>query len=492
MTGSEGITNRPRDVVAVTERRDLLPAFSRSSRNLPIEVLLMIFKLLDKSHLKAIRCACKFFKSLVSPRLFDKIYISPHSQNLDVFRQISEHSDLCRHPRELVYDVQRFEANIELREYSKKLSHQLHCLFELWPGSQIHHADKEIEELLCEVKNRSSKHEIYSTYRVVQRGLEIYREKAEEEEHYNSGQMFGCLCVGLMKLPYLDKVEFQTAWDDRRLSSVDWSKSPRDPRFLSSPLARSWSPFHLKPEAPFIDANTVHEFDNVISAFSLTKRPLRELQSGSRVEVPYEKFSTNSRLSRTFRQHSLPVMYSLECLNLQVDTKRFSMEEDLSQRLAKEKILSVDLLAATLRHLPRLRRLSLSGGIQDDGNGLLSISELFQAVRFPHLKVLKLCAMLGSAADILAFLRAQPRLCHLELSFIELSEGTWACLVDDLRRWLDMRRWLPLESAVLGLPLRQDGGVDLWEEDVWVDENMPDQIEDYILYGGKNPLLVPE
>ncbi|MCJ1264678.1 hypothetical protein MMC22_004552 [Lobaria immixta] len=487
MTGSEGITNRSRDVVALTQGRDieLLPALSKSHRKLPNEVLLMIFKLLDKSDLKAIRCACKFFESSVSPLLFDKIYISPHRINMDVFRQITEHSDLCRYPRELVYDVQRFKANIDLREYFQNLWDQLRSLSLRWFGSEIHHADKEIEGLLRMARDRLYIYEGYSKYRVVQRGLEIYREKAEEEDHYNSGQLFGCLCIGLMKLPYLDKIEFQTRWKDAYLLSVNLSIPPRDLRMFSSPLARTWSPFHLKPEARFSDVSIVHEFDNVITAFALTKRPLRVLDAHCLVWVPYEKFYTKSRLSRTFHQHGLAAMNSLEFLTLQVDTTPFSKGEDLSDQehgFAKEKTLSVDLLAAALRHLPRLRRLSLSGGIQDDGNGLLSISELFQAVRFPDLEVLILKAMLGSAADILAFLRMQPRLCQLTLSFIELSEGTWASLVDD------MRRWLLLESAVLGLPLRQDGGVDLWDEDAWVDEDIPDQIEEYVLYGGKNPL----
>ncbi|MCJ1265878.1 hypothetical protein MMC22_005760 [Lobaria immixta] len=406
---------------------------------------------------------------------------------MEVFRQITEHSDLCRYPRKLVYDIQTFKANIDLREYFETLCDQL-TLLSHGSGSEIHHADKEIESLLRMVQDRPCKYEGYSTYRVVQRGLEIYREKAEEEDHYNSGQLFGCLCIGLMKLPCLDKVEFQVAWRDQPLSPVDWSNPLRDLRIFSSPLARTWSPFHLTPEAPIMEANTVHEFDNVISAFALTKRPLRILKGGCLVSVPYEIFYTNSRLSRTFRQHSRAAMCSLEYLDLQVDPKHYSTEDGSSdpEHEPKEKTLSVDLLAAALVHMPRLKHLSLCGGIQKDGNGLLSISELFQAVRLPALEILELCAMLGSAADILAFLRAQPRLRRLELSTIELSEGTWAGLVDD------MRRRLPLESAVLVLPLRHGGGVDLWDIDAWVEEDMAVKIEDYILHGGKNPLRVPE
>ncbi|MCJ1267396.1 hypothetical protein MMC22_007281 [Lobaria immixta] len=479
-----------------TKGRDLelLTAFSTSSRHLPNEVLLMIFKLLDKNDLKSVRCACKFFEPLVSPRLFDEIYISPHGQNLDVFRNITEHSVLCRYPRELVYNVQRFKANIDRREYFRGLCHQLRCYALRFLRSNIHHADKEIEGLMHMARDSlaggsPNKSEDYYTSRIVQRGFDTYREKAEEEAHYNNtGQLLACLCLGLTKLPYLDTVQFNSSWGNAQFSSVNWSKSSRGLGYFPSPFARAWSTFHLMPKAPQFGANIVHEFDNVISAFSLTKRPLKVLKADAFVSVPYEKFYTRSSLSRTFRQHSLAAMYHLECIRLQMDMHHYSAEQgslDSENGFAEEKTLPVDLLATALLHMPRLRILSLAGSIRADGSGMMSISELFQAVRLPALEELDLSAMMGSAADILGFLRAQPRLSILNLSSIELSEGNWADLVDD------MRRWLPLEAVDLDLSLRQDGAVDIWDECAWGDEGMSGQIENYILHGGKNPLRVP-
>ncbi|MCJ1264693.1 hypothetical protein MMC22_004567 [Lobaria immixta] len=493
MTSSEGTANGSHDTVTVTKGTDLklLPSCSRSPGNLSNEVLLMIFKLLDKDHLKSVRCACKFFGPLASPLLFDQIYISPHRPNLDVFRHMTEHSELCRYPRELVYDVQRFKATIDSREYFKNLCDQLRHYTSRDSRFNIPHVDKEIEGLVGMARGPPREDDSYSTCRVVLRGLEIYRQKAEEEDYYsNSGQLLACLCVGLVKLPYLDKVMFQSTWEDGDLFSENWSESPREPRLFSSPLARAWSSFHLKPVAPSFDANTVHEFDNVISAFSLTKRPLRALHAGSLMfNMPYEKFYTKSRLSRTFRQHGPTATHHLECLQLDIDTRHYSARE-LSDSgnivFTRERTPPVDLLAAAFLHMPGLRHLWLSSVDHDDGNGLLSISELFQAVRLPALEHLSLWGMLGSVADILAFLRAQSRLRTLELCNIELSEGTWAGLVDD------MRRCLSLESVNLIPSLRQGGGVDIWDEDAWEDENMTGEVEKYILHGGTNPLRVPE
>lgn len=127
--------------------------------------------------------------------------------------------------------------------------------------------------------------------------------------------------------------------------------------------------------------------------------------------------------------------------------------------------------------MPRLTYLSLHGSGSDS---MLSISELFQNVTLPALEYLDLNGMLGSAADICTFLRAQPRLRELYFGRIELSEGTWAGLVDD------MRRWLHLNTLDWDLPLRENGGVDLWDEDGWIDLSC--QISYYVRNGGENPL----
>ncbi|MCJ1260266.1 hypothetical protein MMC22_000126 [Lobaria immixta] len=386
MFDSEDTANDFGDVVMVTKEMDieLFASVSRWPRNLPIEVLLMVFMLLDKNHLKSLRCVGKFFERLISPLLFDTIHISPHSQNLEAFRQITEHSDLCRYPRVLVYDVQRFKANIDPCEYYKELCHQLHSLRMDGSHSDIPQVDTEVEGFMRRARNCPDEYEGYSNCRVFRRGFESYRQKAEEEDHYNSsGQLLALLCIGLSKLPSLDTVNFKSRWVNWHLRSVDMSQSLRGLRIFSSPLARAWSPFHLKPNASSNQANTVHEFDNVISAFSLTKRRLKVLKSGCLNTVPYEKLYTKPPLSRTFREHSLAAMYSLKRLTLRIDRKHYSVEEGLSDPgnvFPEEKTLSVDLLAAALLRTPGLIHLSLTGEIRRDGDGLISISELFQTV----------------------------------------------------------------------------------------------------------------
>lgn len=180
-----------------------------------------------------------------------------------------------------------------------------------------------------------------------------------------------------MRLTHVDKVEFQDHWDDSHLQSIDWSKIPRDLHLFSSPLARIWSPFHLEPGSKIFDAPITVEFDNVIKAFSLTRKPLRLLDTSGSLAA-YEIFHSKSLLSRAFRQHSLSAMYCLESLSMIVDMRHFSQSglveifED-----PKQKTLSVDLLAVALRYMPGLRSLALNVSITDPGNGLISMNDLF-------------------------------------------------------------------------------------------------------------------
>lgn len=511
MTGSDGTTNGSHNVVAITKAGslDLLPSVAGSPKTLPNEVLTMIFNPLGKDQLKAVRCVCRLFARLVSSLLFDEVYISPHEPNLDVFRQISEHQDLCRYPRTLIYDLQAFEHNIDLKEYYKELCYQLHIFLTPYPKSSIQHVDKDLEGLLrmTKVSSYSAKHnrdeyDSFSTCRVVQRGHELYLKRAEEQDHYNNGELLARLCIGLMRLTNVDKMMFQQKWSDLHLRSIKWSTNPRDLRLSSSPLARTWSPFHLQPGSSVIEKvlgtpSTVEqvlgtpstvEFDNVISAFSLTRRPLRELNFIGFPCVPYEIFHSKSFLSRTFCQHSFPATYHLERLSLAIDRRHHSQSGSGDSILEdpEEKTLSVDLLAVALHNMPALRSLSLHGFPDNSaGTGLISMSELFQTYTLPALEVLDLGGMLGSAVYICAFLRNQPQLRKLKLRGIELSEGTWVSVVDD------MRRWLLLDSVDLQVPLREDGGVDIWDSISWYRLDITAQIKEYVLNGGENPLRAP-
>lgn len=497
MTDPNVRPSRSLEVVAAEKARDLspFPSVAGLARTLPNEVLLIVFNPLEKIELKVVRCVCQLFARLASPLLFDRIYISPHRQNLDVFCNIAQHKYLCHYPRMLIYDVQAFKENIDHEDYYKKLCHQLYRLLNFGPWTAVEHVDKELEGLLRMAKTSPNPakyspnlYEKFSNCRIVQRGLEVYAETAEEQHHYNGGELLASLCIGLTRLTRVDEVRFQYGWRDWHSRPIDWTKKPRDLRLSPSPLARVWSPFHLKPSSTECDTPITLEFDNVLRAFSLTGKPLKALDTSSPQKLAYEIFHSKSSLSRTFRQHSFPAMYFLENLTLQLNMYHYS-QSGAKLEDPIEKTLPVDLLRVAVHSMPNLKSLTLDGNVCDTGNGLVSMRDLFHTFAMPALEELDLSGMLGSASHIAAFLRAQRRLRRLSLRAIELCEGTWVDLVDDLRRWM-----AHLISLDIQLPLREDGGVDLWDDESWMELEVSKLIEDYVIEGegAGNPLRAPK
>ncbi|MCJ1464998.1 hypothetical protein MMC07_003613 [Pseudocyphellaria aurata] len=491
MSGSERSTSPY--LAAWLDAHDNSPPITEWLKDLPTDVLLIIFGVMEKSQLKTVRRVCKFFCRLTSPLLFDEIYISPHERNLDVFRKISNHPELCYYPRKLVYDVQEFNSNIGQQEYYASLCQQLYVSFHDWPESFNNNIPGVAKDFLLMVsesrepaKSNPNSYAKHSTCRPVKQGLERYLQMADEAHYYlSTGEFAACLSLGLTRLNHVDIVEFQDCWTTQYLTPGEANEHLRDRRSSSGPLARAWSIWYLQPELP---ATITPEFEMAIMAFSLTRRPLRLLKTSPTLRVGYDLFKSNQFESYSFYQHGISAMRSLESLSLKIETRDLSLNEAEETVLEdpSEKTQSVDLLAAALRQMPGLRRLSLKGCIGANGNGLLSIYELFDQLTLPALERLNLSGMLGCQSDVSAFLQEQPRLRDLTLQEIELRDGTWADLVED------MRRFVPLNSLTLRLPLRDNGeGMLRWTEANWEASGISESIECYVLHGGENPLRRP-
>src|SRR4029077_17509103 len=70
---------------------------------LPTEILLEVFGFVNKVDLKSLRLASKKFNAIASSMLFMSVNASPHNQDLEVLRLISEHEDFRHYVREIVY-----------------------------------------------------------------------------------------------------------------------------------------------------------------------------------------------------------------------------------------------------------------------------------------------------------------------------------------------------------------------------------------------------
>ena len=59
--------------------------------DIPNKIILQIFQLLEKSDLKSARLVKKTWTVVAAKLLFDQVYVSPHSENLEVFTAIAQH-----------------------------------------------------------------------------------------------------------------------------------------------------------------------------------------------------------------------------------------------------------------------------------------------------------------------------------------------------------------------------------------------------------------
>ena len=92
---------------------------------LPNEILLIIFKFSEKIDLKSIRACSKICCSLTTDLLFDRIYVSPHWKDLEVFTQITEHPSIRKSGRHLVYGMARFRQIDSYEDYCRHLLFQI-------------------------------------------------------------------------------------------------------------------------------------------------------------------------------------------------------------------------------------------------------------------------------------------------------------------------------------------------------------------------------
>lgn len=94
---------------------------------LPDELLLITLSYLNKRDLKTARVVCKTWSCCSAEYLFDKVFVSPHELNLQVFKDISQHPLLRKCVRTLEYDGAHFLPNMTFASYFTELLNDVSC-----------------------------------------------------------------------------------------------------------------------------------------------------------------------------------------------------------------------------------------------------------------------------------------------------------------------------------------------------------------------------
>lgn len=483
----------PMDIDSMEE--DILP-LHRLTQGLPNELWIIIFTFLKKNNLKSVRRVCQRFSLLAGPLLFDRVYVSAHQINMDVFAEIAQHPTLSLYPRVLVYQVVQFRTkpDYSLQKYFIRLCNQLRFFL---PNlvNKSHLFSEECRELLRVAEKCGDDREAPEPYpdatsfQIVQQGFKYYTEKVAEENHINQSREFlASLCLGLAKLINVRKVEMGK-WYDFIGTNIDRSNIPLDLSFQPCPLARSWNLFHLQPGC--ITWGRYLEFDNVLSMFSLTRRCMQHLDFNFCHIVLREVFDPKLKLSRSFRQHGFGTMKHLERLTIRIENpmcprwEASSAASELDGGTVERKDVSMKLLADILPQMRKLQQLSLCiiavTPSPYQNMEFHPFSDIFSNHKLPALHSLRLQGFTGTEAQMSAFIRANPQLRHVNFTLIKLDDGLWADLLDN------MRKWLHLQTLHLVGPLWMTHmeSVDLFGLLV---PDLLRKLEQYVLHGGRNPL----
>lgn len=78
--------------------------------SLPIEVLTSVLSELPNRAIKNLRLASKYFRD-VAPLRLDRVFLSPHPRDVEIFEAIAADDTFCQHIFEIVYDDTRFHRD---------------------------------------------------------------------------------------------------------------------------------------------------------------------------------------------------------------------------------------------------------------------------------------------------------------------------------------------------------------------------------------------
>ena len=471
---------------------------------LPNEILSLIFQRLNKSNLKMARLVCKPWASMVNPILLDQVFVSPNNLQMEVFANIASHPIFSQTVRKLVYSTLKFDR-LNRGDYGARLFSHIRGYLphhphwnedKTWPQ----HLDCGIQKVLCYVhENRlstaPSSPAVILRSELLRQGFFAYqRAYIQQDDAETNGEFLARLCLGLSKISKVTCLQFMCSWTSFPANrGCDCFPPCPNPCYSGSgPLARSWGRLFPRPTCqPSADRPTGYfEFDAALRAISLTGHKLDKIDIPTNFGVSQNFWDAESPYSRVIIDDKNIWFNTTSLRALTLRIKPYDHSEHANQ-IHRNGSDYIRLLPAWLYKMHCLRFLDLGLGHSTDMMDndyreqlpMRSIEEVFLFDRsLSRLEILKLQGTRGTAAQFLTLFRLQPALRHIVLEYIELAEGSWETLFDQMHVSLN------LQSLELRLELINADGSRLMDPDVWYENDVRQKIESYVLRGGSNPL----
>ena len=489
---------------------------------LPTELILQVLQNLPNRELKAVRLTSKEFSACAAEFLFRKVYISKQKEDLDGFKEFTNHPPIRKCVKTLEYDAIGFPADFSEASYYKHLWLQVEVMLKHTEREKPSVSpDPQINDFVSHLRNtpstdtdlhtRSQERERYrAQYQgefmesaFIKRGYRKWIERSNFERlHMQDQDFLGVLVPGLQKLDHLDSVNLKGEWSyPADLRDDGWRA------YSGSLLKRSWKPFLALPLNWYHShSNPIHgpagRFWTITTALSMAAKQPRVFECKSRMSpfalaIKAESSGPdNGMVACGCRVFACLQRFSLRIMNFPT---RF---EDIHALESQEKLTS---LQEILRHMLQLRTLELN----------LLWTEVFRSLPGPNRPriwtsfrydlVFPKSTIWESLTTVsigcftihlhelveLLFIKV-PNLRRVHLDEIRLLEGTWQAVVELFKYGLRSLDDFQIDEFTQLFHCQQMNVLVAWElQDVWGD------LKNYILNGRDNlnlrhPCLGPE
>ncbi|KAL9028514.1 MAG: hypothetical protein Q9180_007155 [Flavoplaca navasiana] len=279
---------------------------------IPNEITLKILTELDKMDLKRARITCKKLASLGGQILVVNLYLSPREKDMQVIDRVTQHPDLKKSVRNIVYDTARFTKHT-IVEYMNEITYAYYKDRFLGLG-QAHATMQEAYASMDHEYGYSSKFSHIRAEESIRQpvfvaGYQQYSLHAQEHGNILHSSWYMRAYDGLKMIGPIKSAVMGNSWDmiyvrdgddawdkdESELSTLflgdDYSTKVIDPerigsdgkRLVGSPSARAWLPTALQPMAPsYLDAQATEytheslEFVAFVKLLNTTgKQPVR-------------------------------------------------------------------------------------------------------------------------------------------------------------------------------------------------------------------------
>ncbi|MCJ1486456.1 hypothetical protein MMC06_006633 [Schaereria dolodes] len=449
-----------------------------SRKFLPNETLLSIFRTLTKADLKALRLVCKKWSPLGNGLLFDRVFISPHSRDLDVFTNITGHHSLNLGVKSVLYDLSRFDTRLTKDDYFSQLqtqtrdliSHVVRDFLLAKSCPQMAEFVRFVRRLDLPENEQVRTVGDFNDYETINEGFRWYTISAKQQEKvFAKDEIAVQLLLGLKHLPMLQHVGFYEGLEGPKLQGLydldgfnSMSTQPISSRLQGPPLARSLHPLFLQPCFDG-ERDVCDDVNLVVRSLSLTQKTINSLRFPTMNSLQPENFNSQISMTEALLNHTINALRHVQELDITVFSKTMEMTKP-------------DTLPRIFQSITDLRRLTFVGPFNSGED--TDMRTVFGSSPLPWKKLshLKLGCITETKNGLLTFLQAQPALRHLSLLAFSLSEGTLAGLFDG------MRNTLHLESLNISRGGDDPSGLDFYTVD-----GLPEKIKTFVLHGGPNP-----